>query len=72
MAKKDKYDLIIELLLKIDDELADIDEKIKKSSAPDDIYVEIEPNSPILIPEELYLLICDELGEDCLRFMGIS
>ena len=41
-------------------------------SKNNDAYVEIELDIPILIPEEIYLMICDEMEEDFIQFMGVS
>ena len=34
--------------------------------------IEYEGYEDILIPEEVYLAICEELDCDCINFMGIS
>jgi hypothetical protein len=72
MAKKNKNELIFSILSEIEDKLSKIDEKINKKHLHEDIYIEIDEKNEIIIPEALYLEICSELGEDFLRFMGIS
>ena len=72
MAKKSKNELIIELLASIEEKIDKLSEKIDNNYLSEEICLDIDEKTQILIPEELYLEMCSELGEDFLRFMGIS
>ena len=72
MSKKTNNKKILDLILDLDYKLIDIKAEIDKISKNDDPYVEIELDTPIFFPEDVYLEICDEVGEDFIQFMGVS
>ena len=75
MSEKDKKisnKRLFNLLLELNHRLINISNKIDDLSPSEDIYFDMDGISPILMPEDVYLEICDELGEDFLEFMGIS
>ena len=63
---------LLRAIAKLNDNLSKISEKIDDLLPPEEVYVNTETEIPIIIPEELYIKICDELEEDSLMFMGVS
>ena len=72
MTEKKFQAIMSKLLEDIEGEIKSLNSKIEDLLVPKDCYVEIENEGMILITEEVYLEICSEIGEDCLRFMGVS
>ena len=72
MTEKKFQAIMSKLLEDIEGEIKSLNSKIEDLLVPKDCYVEIESEGMILITEEVYLEICSEIGEDCLRFMGVS
>lgn len=72
MAKKSNSERILELLAAIEKRVDEINEKAGKNYLSEEVYLEIDEYSQISIPEDVYLQMCDELGEDFFKFMGIT
>lgn len=63
---------LLNLLLELNHRLINISRKIEDIQKIGDFSFEIEEIQQILIPEEVYLELCEEIGEDAMKFMGIS
>ena len=63
---------LLNLILELNHRLINIGNKIDEILPKDDIFVELEGEAPILIPEDVYLEMCNEMGEDFMKFMGVS
>tara|TARA_R100001163_G_C4965550_1_gene127595 strand:+ start:479 stop:715 length:237 start_codon:yes stop_codon:yes gene_type:complete len=66
---------LLNLLLELNHRLININKKIDELIVPSreqSIYVETELEHPIFIPEDVYLELCEEMGEDIFMFMGVS
>ena len=76
MSQEDKKNTsnkkLLNLLLELNSRLINISKKVDNLCSTEDVYLNLESESPIIISEELYIRICDELGEESLRFMGVS
>ena len=63
---------LLNLILELNHRLINIGNKIDEILPKDDIFVELEGEAPIFIPEDVYLEMCNEMGEDFMKFMGVS
>ena len=75
MSKKSNLPSRRKLLKAIEElshKLSKISIKLDELCSFEEINIDLIDESYIIIPEELYSKLCDEVGEDFLRFMGVS
>ena len=63
---------LLKAIAELDRKLSKIFIKLDEIYTPEDISINLDDESYIVISEELYVELCDEIGEDFLRFMGVS